>query len=83
MTDSRSDSDYAIEFGRYLATAAENFMAEINRAAEAEEDPDSDCYSSLQDAIYEFRKRAKRAELPKQTIWRRFLRWISPLWSEV
>lgn len=26
---SRSDTDYAVEFGRYLATAAEQFMADL------------------------------------------------------
>ena len=58
----RSDVDYAIEFGRYLATAAEHFMAEQNRAWEAEEAPDSEYWSRLESAIYEFRKRADRAE---------------------
>jgi hypothetical protein len=29
---SRSDADYAVEFGRYLATAAEQFLAEQNSA---------------------------------------------------
>lgn len=59
---SRSETDYAIEFGRYLATAADNFMAEQNRAAEAGETPDADCWRALQSAVYEFRKRADRAE---------------------
>lgn len=66
MTDpnqtTRNDVDYAIEFGRYLAAAAERFMAEQNRAAEAGGSPDSDYWSALQSAIYEFRKRADRAE---------------------
>ena len=58
----RNDVDYAIEFGRYLATAAEHYMAEQNRAAAAEETPDPDYWSALESAIYEFRKRADRAE---------------------
>lgn len=58
---SRTGVDYAIEFGRYLATAAERFMTEQNRAAQAGELPDSEQRSGLQSAIYEFRKRADRA----------------------
>lgn len=58
----RTPQDYAIEFGRYLATAAEGFMAEQNRAARTDETPDSDYWSALASAIHEFRKRAARAE---------------------
>lgn len=61
-TTDRSPKDYAIEFGRYLADAAEQLMAEQNRAAEAEETPCSDHWRALESAIYEFRKRALRAE---------------------
>lgn len=60
-TTSRTSVDYAIEFGRYLATAAESFMGEQNRAVEAGEDPDADFCRALESAIYEFRKRADRA----------------------
>jgi hypothetical protein len=59
---SRSEIDFAVEFGRYLATAAENFMAEHNRAAMAGEDPDPDYWRALASAIHEFRKRADRAD---------------------
>jgi acyl-CoA reductase-like NAD-dependent aldehyde dehydrogenase len=59
----RTDADYAIEFGRYLADAAEQLMAEMNRVAEAgEDDPCSDHWRALQSAVYEFRKRADRAD---------------------
>lgn len=58
----RSDVDYAIEFGRYLSAAAERFMADQNRAAEAGEDPDPDLWRALDSAIHEFRNRADRAE---------------------
>jgi hypothetical protein len=60
----------AIEHGRYLATAAETYLNEINRLAMAEsgfsdEVPDvdalSDCHQALRVAIYEFRKRAERS----------------------
>lgn len=57
----RSDTDYAIEFGGYLADAAERFMAEQNRAAASGDEPCSEHWSALQSAIYEFRKRADRA----------------------
>jgi len=62
MTDERSDLDYAIEHGRYLANAAEQFLLEQNRAAQAGSLPGSEYWSSLETAIYEFRKRADRAD---------------------
>jgi len=61
-TTDRSPKDYAIEFGRYLANAAERFMAEQNRATEAGELPCVDHWRALESAIHEFRKRALRAE---------------------
>ena len=62
MSADRSPKDYAIEFGRYLADAAERFMREQNRAWQAGEAPDSEYWSALESAIHEFRKRALRAE---------------------
>ena len=59
-TKPRADEQYAIEFGEYLAQAAEQFMAEQNRAAETEEMPDADYWRGLESAIGEFRKRAAR-----------------------
>jgi hypothetical protein len=59
----RDTKDRAIEFGRYLATAAEQFMAEQNRAWEAGETPDSEYWSALESAIYEFRKRADKCQI--------------------
>lgn len=74
MTDhrGRTDKDFAIEFGEYLATAAENFMDSINAfdqacmqgdflAQSVAEGDKSDGWSALRDAIYEFRKRASKA----------------------
>lgn len=69
----RSDSDYAIEHGGYLADAAQAYLDEKNRfdaaseiGSEEVQDSDSlsDHFSALRDAIYEFRKRAKRASPP-------------------
>jgi hypothetical protein len=64
----RSYKDYAIEHGEYLATAAESFLRVLNEEAKAEESGESrnteiinDHWMSLTSAIYEFRKRAKRA----------------------
>lgn len=64
----RDDKDFAIEFGEYLATSAEHFMAQHNHYIAAigrKENPDgesiSDAWRGLQSAIYEFRKRATRA----------------------
>lgn len=62
QTTDRSPKDYAIEFGHYLADAAEQLIAEMNRAAKAEEEPCPDHWRALESAIYEFRKRALRAE---------------------
>jgi hypothetical protein len=65
----RSDADYAIEHGEYLATAAENFLAELYRFQKKESEDGCDVADSdslndhahaLRDGIYEFRKRAKR-----------------------
>lgn len=62
MGKSRSEIDFALEFGRHLAAAAEQFMAEQNRAAFVGEDPDPDYWRALVSAIHEFRKRADRAD---------------------
>lgn len=70
----RTPKDYAIEHGRYLATAAQNYLDEKNRydmavAGYAEENADvpnadslSDHHQALRAAIYEFRKRADKSE---------------------
>lgn len=60
----RSDKDFAIEFGGYLANEAELFMQHYNEKSyttSAEADEGVDRWNALQSAIYEFRKRAKRA----------------------
>jgi len=68
----RDDNDYAIEFGEYLATAAEGFMEATNAvsaaqmladfgAAQAADETLTEAWKCLQSAIYEFRKRAARA----------------------
>ncbi len=62
QTTDRSPKDYAIEFGHYLANAAEQFMTEQNRAMRADELPDGNYWLALNSALHEFRKRALRAE---------------------
>lgn len=74
MTDhlGRDDKDFAIEFGEYLATSVDDFLAALNHrdAAQrlsdfgAEQSADealTDHWRALQSAVYEFRKRAARA----------------------
>ena len=48
----RTDKDFAIEFGEYLAREAERLLPQLD---------DPEC---LRSAIYEFRKRAIRANIP-------------------
>jgi len=57
----RGAKDYAIEFGEYLAKAAEQFMDEQNRAMQAGELPDAGYWLALRRGIYEFRKQAALA----------------------
>ena len=57
MTE-RTNQDYAIEFGEYLAKAAEEFMAEQNRASMADGLPCAESWLGLRLAIHEFRKLA-------------------------
>lgn len=66
----RTDADYAIEFGEYLAVAAEHYLDvsgkyrdQVENGARHGIHPDhvSDAWSSLKSAVYEFRKRATRA----------------------
>jgi hypothetical protein len=65
MTDhlGRDDKDFAIEFGEYLAHAAELFMTAIDTDdLNVSGDTFRDHYRALSSAIYEFRKRAARAK---------------------
>ncbi len=68
----RSDKDFAIEFGEYLATAADDFLDACNAvqsanmlsdfgAQQSASELHNDCWAALRDAVYEFRKRAARA----------------------
>lgn len=62
----RDDKDYAIEFGEYLAKAAEAFMKFMNDTGVRINNPElqdsmTDHWRGLQLRIYEFRKRATRA----------------------
>lgn len=68
----RDDKDYAVEFGEYLAKAADRFMGAVNAlqaarmtsdfGAECEAEPEhTEAWRGLREAIYEFRKRATRA----------------------
>lgn len=54
----RDAKDFAIEFGRYLANAAEEFIATINDTP----NDYSDAWRGLERAIYEFRKRADKVQ---------------------
>lgn len=62
MTADRSPKDFAIEFGEYLAQAAEQFQDMMQDVLKGDYDQDamSDAWRNLDGAIYEFRKRAKR-----------------------
>ncbi len=78
----RTDADYAIEFGGYLAKAAEDFLAARDRFIELDEGDEvlaegaladaeeavSDHHAGLREAIYEFRKRAERAKAAPSTV---------------
>jgi hypothetical protein len=68
----RDDKDYAIEFGEYLAKAAEELMAAINDQAGVDDYDGglaradaaqrvTEAWRGLQEGVYEFRKRAARA----------------------
>jgi hypothetical protein len=66
----RTDADYAIEFGEYMAVAAEHYLDVLDKYRDQVENgrehhihPDmvSDAWSGLRSAVYEFRKRATRA----------------------
>lgn len=52
----RDDKDFAIEFGEYMASAALRYMVAVDGGSVATEE-----WRALNSAIYEFRKRAKRA----------------------
>jgi hypothetical protein len=56
----RTDKDYAIEFGGYLASAAEHFqdVMQAELAGDHDQDAVGDAWRGLDSAIYEFRKRA-------------------------
>ena len=59
----RTDKDFAVEFGGYLADSAEQFMAVLNKTrafANVPQDQYIDHWRGLQSAIYEFRKRADK-----------------------
>jgi hypothetical protein len=58
MAKERDDKDYAIEFGEYLACAAEAYLSGYIAGVT---DREADLARSLRSAIYEFRKRAGRA----------------------
>lgn len=59
----RTDKDYAIEFGEYLARAAEQFRDCVQDTMSAH-DTIADRWAGLNSAIHEFRKRATKAKLP-------------------
>jgi hypothetical protein len=56
--DTRTPKDYAIEHGRYLATAAVNYMEAVNGNQRARQ---SETWKALREAIHQFTKRADAA----------------------
>lgn len=76
MPKERDAKDYAIEYGGYLADAAQAYLEERNRydmavAGYGDEVPNvdslTDHHQSLRSRIYEFRKRAAKASQPAPT----------------
>lgn len=59
--EARTDTDYAIEFGEYLAKAAESYMQAVADYGADDPDATNDAWDALRSAIYEFRKRAIKA----------------------
>jgi hypothetical protein len=60
----RSDKDFAIEFGGYLANSSDRFLDAVQgylRGDEGGDDLLAERWKALDSAIYEFRKRAKKA----------------------
>jgi hypothetical protein len=59
----RDAKDFAIEFGEYLAKAAEHFQDILQTELKGEHDYNAlhDAWGGLDSAIYEFRKRAVMA----------------------
>jgi len=55
----RGDKDFAIEFGGYLARAAERYLIAVNAWEDCDE---GDARRALESAIYEFRKRAAKVK---------------------
>lgn len=59
----RTDKDFVIEFGEYLAQSAELFLTAVDMDdLDVDGDGFLDHYRALESAIYEFRKRAARAK---------------------
>jgi hypothetical protein len=70
----RTDEQFAIEFGRYLVGAAREMMKVLNDEAldelqdrEFDSERRGEAWRGLEEAIYEFEKRADRA-YPKPSI---------------
>jgi hypothetical protein len=61
----RDAKDYAIEFGEYLAKAAESYMR-VRNDPDATRHDDEGVYEALVSAIYEFRKRAAKVAVTPQ-----------------
>lgn len=65
----RTPTDYAIEFGEYLAQSAESLLA-LHAAdpMELTEDDWTDTLKGLRSSIYEFRKRAVKAAAKNELV---------------
>lgn len=71
-TGERDAKDYAVEFGGYLAQAAENFLVACDARPKPDAPIDVDAWKALNSAIYEFRKRRDRVlavSFPIQQEW--------------
>ena len=61
-TAGRTDKDYAIEFGEYLAAASSHLLRKLDVRNDMPLDAElNDALSAVCKAAYEFRKRAARA----------------------
>jgi hypothetical protein len=59
----RTPKDFALEFGEYMAKAADNYLfASDEPRTEDDYNAKNEAYTALRSAVYEFRKRADRAK---------------------
>lgn len=59
----RTPKDFAIEFGEYMAQAADNYLAASDSPETEDDNAKHEAWIALRSAVYEFRKRADRAKV--------------------